>query len=82
MIISSNCLPCIFIQFRLIKNGMKVIKILQGFSKWAVMLDALIAVGFEDNIKMLPNCKPSGDETDRPDTATDSDETDTFDNSD
>lgn len=28
-----DCLPCIFIQFRVVENGMRVTKILQIFSK-------------------------------------------------
>lgn len=28
-----DCLPCIFVQFRVVENGMRVTKILQIFSK-------------------------------------------------
>ncbi|XP_054261310.1 putative FERM domain-containing protein FRMD8P1 isoform X2 [Macrosteles quadrilineatus] len=73
-----DCLPCIFIQFRVVENGMRVSKILQIFSKQAVMMDALIS-GFVEDIKKKTSVttkQPATDETDRPpvyDTATDSD---------
>ncbi|KAG8302735.1 FERM domain-containing protein 8 [Homalodisca vitripennis] len=73
-----DCLPCIFIQFRVVENGMRVSKILQVFSKQAVMMDALISGFVEDIKKKTAAAKPAGDETDRPpvyDTATDSDDT-------
>ncbi|XP_054261320.1 FERM domain-containing protein 8 isoform X3 [Macrosteles quadrilineatus] len=75
-----DCLPCIFIQFRVVENGMRVSKILQIFSKQAVMMDALIS-GFVEDIKKKTSVttkQPATDETDRPpvyDTATDSDDT-------
>lgn len=36
-----DCLPCIFIQFRVVENGMRVSKILQIFSKQVICLRTL-----------------------------------------
>ncbi|CAH1393403.1 unnamed protein product [Nezara viridula] len=46
-----DCLPCLFLQFRVVENGTKVSKILQIFSKQAVMMDALIT-GFVEELKL------------------------------
>ncbi|VVC36930.1 Hypothetical protein CINCED_3A016635 [Cinara cedri] len=43
-----NCLPCIFLQFLVLENGTRVSKILQVFTKQAVMIDALITCFVED----------------------------------
>ncbi|CAG0898631.1 unnamed protein product [Darwinula stevensoni] len=43
-----DCLPCLFIQFPHIDNGVKTSKILQVFSKQAVLMDALISNCVED----------------------------------
>lgn len=69
-----DCLPCLFLQFMVLENGTRVSKILQVFSKQAVMMDALISV-FVDEIKQKTTSYP--DEPDRPvyDTSTDSDDT-------
>uniref|UniRef100_A0A146L8J5 FERM domain-containing protein 8 n=2 Tax=Lygus hesperus TaxID=30085 RepID=A0A146L8J5_LYGHE len=45
-----DCLPCLFLQFRVVENGTHVSKILQIFSKQAVMMDALIT-GFVEDLK-------------------------------
>ncbi|XP_022160586.1 FERM domain-containing protein 8 [Myzus persicae] len=45
---NDHCLPCIFLQFLVLENGTRVSKILQVFSKQAVMIDALIACFVED----------------------------------
>ncbi|XP_050437980.1 putative FERM domain-containing protein FRMD8P1 isoform X2 [Adelges cooleyi] len=45
---NSHCLPCIFLQFLVLENGTRVSKIVQVFSKQAVMMDALIACFVED----------------------------------
>lgn len=71
-----DCLPCLFLQFRVLENGTRVSKILQVFSKQAVMMDALIC-GFIEDMKKKSVQQPA-DETDRLpvyDTATDSDDT-------
>ncbi|KAL0269098.1 UNVERIFIED_CONTAM: hypothetical protein PYX00_006933 [Menopon gallinae] len=70
-----DCLPCLFIQFMVLENGTRVSKILQVFSKQAVMMDALISVFVEESKR-----KGSGDEVDNTrttsyDTTTDSDDT-------
>nr|CAD7416278.1 unnamed protein product [Timema poppensis] len=67
-----ECLPCIFIQFMVLENGARVSKILQVFSKQAVMMDTLITVFVEDLKQKTTTCT---DETERPmyDTSTDSD---------
>ncbi|XP_067003872.2 putative FERM domain-containing protein FRMD8P1 isoform X4 [Anabrus simplex] len=69
-----DCLPCLFLQFMVLENGTRVSKILQVFSKQAVMMDALISV-FVEEMKM--KAVAYADETDRPiyDTSTDSDDT-------
>ncbi|XP_047110100.1 putative FERM domain-containing protein FRMD8P1 [Schistocerca piceifrons] len=69
-----DCLPCLFLQFMVLENGTRVSKILQVFSKQAVMMDALISV-FVDEIKQKTTTY--ADEPDRPvyDTSTDSDDT-------
>lgn len=70
-----DCLPCLFLQFRVLENGTRVSKILQVFSKQAVMMDALIT-GFVDELKQKGNSSSNSDELDRPsEAATDSDET-------
>ncbi|XP_055678307.1 FERM domain-containing protein 8 [Lutzomyia longipalpis] len=38
-----ECMPCIFIQFEAVENGIPVTKLMQIFSKQAGMMDALIA---------------------------------------
>lgn len=71
-----DCLPCLFLQFRVLENGTRVSKILQVFSKQAVMMDALIS-RFVEDLKKKSVQQPA-DEPDRPpvyDTATDSDDT-------
>ncbi|XP_069673570.1 FERM domain-containing protein 8 isoform X5 [Periplaneta americana] len=67
-----DCLPCLFLQFMVLENGTRVSKILQVFSKQAVMMDALIS-GFVEELKQKTAAYT--DETDRPvyDTSTDSD---------
>ncbi|PSN46115.1 hypothetical protein C0J52_17252 [Blattella germanica] len=69
-----DCLPCLFLQFMVLENGTRVSKILQVFSKQAVMMDALIS-GFVEEMKQKTTAYT--DETDRPvyDTSTDSDDT-------
>ncbi|XP_069673566.1 FERM domain-containing protein 8 isoform X2 [Periplaneta americana] len=69
-----DCLPCLFLQFMVLENGTRVSKILQVFSKQAVMMDALIS-GFVEELKQKTAAYT--DETDRPvyDTSTDSDDT-------
>ncbi|CAB3374129.1 Hypothetical predicted protein [Cloeon dipterum] len=47
---SPDCLPCLFIQFMVVENGARVSKILQVFSKQAIMMDALIST-FVDRLK-------------------------------
>uniref|UniRef100_A0A2A4JXC4 FERM domain-containing protein 8 n=1 Tax=Heliothis virescens TaxID=7102 RepID=A0A2A4JXC4_HELVI len=39
---SEDCLPCLFLQFMVVENGLRVSKILQVFSKQAMMMDTLI----------------------------------------
>ncbi|KAF4518167.1 hypothetical protein B566_EDAN007858 [Ephemera danica] len=67
---SPDCLPCLFIQFMVLENGARVSKVLQVFSKQAVMMDALIST-FVDRLK-----QKTADEVDRPmcDAATDTEE--------
>ncbi|XP_022186630.1 putative FERM domain-containing protein FRMD8P1 isoform X2 [Nilaparvata lugens] len=70
-----DCLPCLFLQFRVLENGTRVFKILQVFSKQAVMMDALIS-GFVEDVKRKASAALNSDETDRPsEAATDSDDT-------
>lgn len=38
-----NCLPCLFLQFMVVENGARVSKILQVFSRQAILMDTLIA---------------------------------------
>ncbi|XP_059473278.1 FERM domain-containing protein 8 isoform X2 [Neocloeon triangulifer] len=47
---SPDCLPCLFIQFMVVENGARVSKILQVFSKQAIMMDALIST-YVDRLK-------------------------------
>ncbi|PNF28256.1 FERM domain-containing protein 8 [Cryptotermes secundus] len=70
-----DCLPCLFLQFMVLENGTRVSKILQVFSKQAVMMDTLIS-GFVEEIKQKTTAAYT-DEPDRPayDTSTDSDDT-------
>ncbi|XP_011303465.1 FERM domain-containing protein 8 [Fopius arisanus] len=44
-----DCLPCLFLQFPVRENGTRVYKILQVFSKQAIMMDTLISGFAEDN---------------------------------
>ncbi|RZF31967.1 hypothetical protein LSTR_LSTR012437 [Laodelphax striatellus] len=70
-----DCLPCLFLQFRVLENGTRVFKILQVFSKQAVMMDALIS-GFVEDLKRKASAALNSDEPDRPsEAATDSDDT-------
>lgn len=39
----SECLPCIFLQFGAVDNGIPVTKLIQIFSRQAAMMDALIS---------------------------------------
>nr|XP_049704886.1 FERM domain-containing protein 8 [Helicoverpa armigera] len=39
---NEDCLPCLFLQFMVVENGLRVSKILQVFSKQAMMMDTLI----------------------------------------
>ncbi|XP_058807931.1 putative FERM domain-containing protein FRMD8P1 [Phymastichus coffea] len=43
-----DCLPCLFLQFPVRENGARVYKILQVFSRQAIMMDTLIS-GFAEN---------------------------------
>ncbi|XP_011503860.1 PREDICTED: FERM domain-containing protein 8 [Ceratosolen solmsi marchali] len=45
-----DCLPCLFLQFPVRENGARVFKILQVFSKQAIMMDTLIS-GFAEGSK-------------------------------
>uniref|UniRef100_A0A1B6DRL1 FERM domain-containing protein 8 n=1 Tax=Clastoptera arizonana TaxID=38151 RepID=A0A1B6DRL1_9HEMI len=70
-----DCLPCLFLQFRVLENGTRVSKVLQIFSKQAVMMDALIA-RFVEETKKKTSLAQRTDEVDKPltyDTGTDSD---------
>ncbi|XP_041969933.1 putative FERM domain-containing protein FRMD8P1 isoform X2 [Aricia agestis] len=40
---NEDCLPCLFLQFMVVENGLRVSKILQVFSKQAVMMDTLVS---------------------------------------
>ncbi|KAG7200123.1 hypothetical protein KM043_000563 [Ampulex compressa] len=42
-----DCLPCLFLQFPVRENGMRVFKVLQVFSRQAIMMDTLIS-GFAE----------------------------------
>lgn len=68
-----DCLPCLFLQFMVLENGTRVSKILQVFSRQAVMMDTLISVFVEE---MKQKTAAYIEETDRPayDTSTDSDD--------
>ncbi|KAK0082262.1 hypothetical protein PV325_010762 [Microctonus aethiopoides] len=44
-----DCLPCLFLQFPVRENGARVFKILQVFSRQAIMMDTLISVFAEDS---------------------------------
>ncbi|XP_050700433.1 FERM domain-containing protein 8-like isoform X2 [Eriocheir sinensis] len=46
----ATCLPCLFLQFAVVENGRRYSKLLQIFSKQAVMMDALIST-FVDELK-------------------------------
>ncbi|XP_043462043.1 FERM domain-containing protein 8 [Leptopilina heterotoma] len=52
---NSDCLPCLFLQFSVRENGTQVYKILQVFSKQAIMMDTLISGFIEENRKMESN---------------------------
>ncbi|CAL4139702.1 unnamed protein product, partial [Meganyctiphanes norvegica] len=43
-----DCLPCLFLQFAVVENGRRYSKLLQIFSKQAIMMDALIATFVEE----------------------------------
>lgn len=45
-----HCLPCLFLQFAVVENGRRFSKLLQIFSKQAIMMDALIST-FVDELK-------------------------------
>ncbi|KAF5280346.1 hypothetical protein FQR65_LT03155 [Abscondita terminalis] len=55
-----DCLPCLFLQFAVVENGSRVLKILQVFSRQASLMDALIST-FVQQLKQ----KPFNDEPDR-----------------
>ncbi|XP_014610462.1 PREDICTED: FERM domain-containing protein 8 [Polistes canadensis] len=44
-----DCLPCLFLQFPVRENGARVYKILQVFSRQAIMMDTLISGFAEEN---------------------------------
>ncbi|KAJ8674311.1 hypothetical protein QAD02_005573 [Eretmocerus hayati] len=44
-----DCLPCLFLQFPVRENGARVYKILQVFSRQAIMMDTLISGFVEEN---------------------------------
>ncbi|XP_034941349.1 FERM domain-containing protein 8 [Chelonus insularis] len=46
---NSDCLPCLFLQFPVRENGARVYKILQVFSRQAIMMDTLISVFAEES---------------------------------
>ncbi|XP_015117686.1 putative FERM domain-containing protein FRMD8P1 [Diachasma alloeum] len=46
-----DCLPCLFLQFPVRENGTRVYKILQVFSKQAIMMDTLIS-GFAEESRL------------------------------
>ncbi|XP_033216736.1 FERM domain-containing protein 8 isoform X2 [Belonocnema kinseyi] len=50
-----DCLPCLFLQFPVRENGTRVYKILQVFSKQAIMMDTLISGFAEESRKMESN---------------------------
>ncbi|XP_053631572.1 FERM domain-containing protein 8 isoform X1 [Cherax quadricarinatus] len=45
---SATCLPCLFLQFAVVENGRRYSKLLQIFSKQAIMMDALISTFVEE----------------------------------
>ncbi|XP_068228996.1 FERM domain-containing protein 8 isoform X2 [Palaemon carinicauda] len=45
---STSCLPCLFLQFAVVENGRRFSKLLQIFSKQAIMMDALISTFVEE----------------------------------
>lgn len=47
---NASCLPCLFLQFAVVENGRRYSKLLQIFSKQAIMMDALIST-FVDELK-------------------------------
>ncbi|GAB6024448.1 hypothetical protein CHUAL_009607 [Chamberlinius hualienensis] len=38
-----NCLPCLFLQFQVVESEQRVFKVLQVFSKQAILMDAIIS---------------------------------------
>lgn len=38
-----DCLPCLFLQFQVLEDGQRVFKVLQVFSKQAILMDAIIS---------------------------------------
>ncbi|KAK7077981.1 FERM domain-containing protein 8 [Halocaridina rubra] len=45
---NTSCLPCLFLQFAVVENGRRFSKLLQIFSKQAIMMDALISTFVEE----------------------------------
>ncbi|XP_015509721.2 putative FERM domain-containing protein FRMD8P1 [Neodiprion pinetum] len=55
-----DCLPCLFLQFPVRENGAHVFKILQVFSRQAVMMDTLISGFVEESRKCNTRCDMAG----------------------
>ncbi|XP_048486281.1 FERM domain-containing protein 8 isoform X2 [Plutella xylostella] len=56
---NEDCLPCLFLQFMVVENGLRVSKILQVFSKQAIMIDTLIEYFAGEYRKRLGQDTPS-----------------------
>lgn len=62
-----DCLPCLFLQFPVRENGARVYKILQVFSRQAIMMDTLISGFAEDyRLRQLANSDANNDQSDHP----------------
>ncbi|XP_063706200.1 FERM domain-containing protein 8 [Culicoides brevitarsis] len=57
-----ECLPCIFLEFDAVENGISVTKLIQVFSKQAAMMDALIS-HFTEQIKRRKESNASVENT-------------------
>ncbi|XP_012254740.1 FERM domain-containing protein 8 isoform X1 [Athalia rosae] len=55
-----DCLPCLFLQFPVRENGAHVFKILQVFSRQAIMMDTLISGFAEENRRNNTRCDATG----------------------
>ncbi|XP_013170886.1 PREDICTED: FERM domain-containing protein 8 isoform X2 [Papilio xuthus] len=62
---SDDCLPCLFLQFMVVENGLRVSKILQVFSRQTLLMDTLIEYFASEYRKRIGFETPSERDRDR-----------------